>query len=135
MCIRDRPGAARAGSLRAVEGKELRAGCGQADFADRADGFRGVQRVAVGSLVGFVHDDPALAVAQGQLHRVGQTPPDAVLDDQTVNHEIDGVLLVLVQRGEIFHAVQPVSYTHLDVYKRQTPVWPRSASRSPSKKP
>ena len=106
------PGAARAGPLRAVEGKELRAGCGQADFADRADGFRGVQRVAVGSLVGLVHDDPALAVAQGQLHRVGQTPPDAVLDDQTVDHEIDGMLFVLVQRGDVFHAVQLAVHAH-----------------------
>ena len=106
------PGAARAGPLRAVEGKELRAGCGQADFADRADGFRGVQRVAVGSLVGLVHDDPALAVAQGQLHRVGQTPPDTVLDDQTVDHEIDGMLFVLVQRGDVFHAVQLAVHAH-----------------------
>ena len=49
---------------RAILGNELRS---------RLLGIAGLLD-AVGSLVGFVHDDPALAVAQGQLH---PSRPDA----------------------------------------------------------
>ena len=108
------PRAARTGPLRAVEGKKLRAGRGQADLADRADRFRGVQRVAFLSLVRLVDDDPAFPIAQGQFHRVGQPSPDAVLDHEAVDHQIDGVLLVLVQRGDIVHAVELAVHAYAD---------------------
>ena len=79
--------AAGAGPLRAVEGKELRAGRGQGDVAVRADRGGGMDDVPLPfGPVGQVDGQAALAVAQGQLHRIGQAAADAVLVDQAVHH-------------------------------------------------
>ena len=49
---------------------------------------------------------------QRRLHRVRQPPPRILLDRQPVHHHLDGVLLVLLQRGKLprlpaSHAVEP----------------------------
>ena len=38
-------------------------------------------------------------------------------------------------RGRVAHKAMPVSYTHLDVYKRQPPVWATRATRRPPPAP
>ena len=55
-----------------------------------------VARVLAGRLV---HDDAARTVAERQFHGVRKAGAHIVLDDKAVHHEVDGVLLVLVQRG------------------------------------
>ena len=96
------PRTARAGSLGAVEGKQLRAWRGQADAADRADGFRGMNGVGLFSrLVRFVHDKAPFAVAQGQFHRIGQAGAHTFPDRQAIHHQIEAVFLVFVQRRDV----------------------------------
>ena len=56
--------------------------------------------------VGQVDGQAAFAVAQGQLHGVGQAAADAVLVDQAVHHQVDAVLLVLVQGGHVVQGVE-----------------------------
>ncbi len=61
---------------------------------------------------GQVQHKPSLAMAQGQLHGVGQTPADALLVHQPVHHQIDGVLPVLFQRGDSIQRMEPAIDAH-----------------------
>ena len=105
--------AAGTGPLRAVEGKELRAGRGQGDMAVRTDRGGGMDDVPFPfGPVGQVDGQAAFAVAQGQLHGVGQAAADAVLVDPAVHHQVDAVLLVLVQGGHVVQGVEGAVHTH-----------------------
>ncbi len=46
-------------------------------------------------LVHEVDDDAAVGELEGGFHRVGQTLADTVLDHESVDHDLDGVLLLL----------------------------------------
>ncbi len=106
----------RASALWPVEGEQLRRGRGHAVVAFGTGGIRGVDDIR---LAGHADDDPALAPAQGQFHRVGQPGAHVVADHQTIHHQIDGVLLVLVQRGHFLNiqnarlfALRGYAYAH-----------------------
>ena len=102
-----------AGPLRAVEGKELRAGRGQGDVAVRTDRSGRMDDVPFPfGPVGQVDGQAAFAVAQGQLHGIGQAAADAVLVDQAVHHQIDAVLLVLVQGGHVVQRMEGAVHAH-----------------------
>ena len=57
------------------------------------------ERLAAGRaaflLVHEVDDDAAVGELEGGFHRVGQALADAVLDHESVDHDLDGVLLLL----------------------------------------
>ena len=74
--------------------------------AHRSGGMHGVCLLPCGGLVRLVQHKAALAIAQGQLNRIRQTPANALLVHQAVNHQINGVLLVLVQRGHIVQRIE-----------------------------
>ena len=57
-------------------------------------------RVVLGQVDEVEHDHAAGQAERG-LHRVGQPPPRGLLDRQPVHHHLDGVLLVLLQRGRL----------------------------------
>ena len=74
--------------------------------AHRSGGMHGVCILPCGGLVRLVQHKAALAITQGQLDRIRQTPPNALLVHQAVNHQVNGVLLVLVQRGHIVQRIK-----------------------------
>ena len=57
------------------------------------------ERLAAGRaaflLVHEVDDDAAVGELEGGFHRVGQALADTVLDHESVDHDLDGVLLLL----------------------------------------
>ena len=80
-------------------------------------------RVIVRQVDEVEHDHAARQAKRG-LHRVGQPPPRGRLDRKPVHHDLDGVLLVLLQRGRLagpglvqahHHAVHPGPGESLDL--------------------
>ena len=62
--------------------------------------------------VRFVQHETTFAVAQGQFHRVGQPTPDTLLVHQAVHHQVDAVLLVLVQGGHVVQGAKRAVHAH-----------------------
>ena len=108
--------ARRAGAVGRVEGEGARLDLVELELvAVRAGPLLGerLAAVRVGRVqVDVVGDDDALGEAQRRFDRVGEPLADAVLDDQTVDHHLDRVLLLL---GELDVVAQ---LAHLAVDER-----------------
>ena len=74
-------------------------------------------------------DDPGIAEAVG--HVPGVEFVSWNLDGPAPSERIDIVVRRVAQLGRALELPEPVSYTHLDVYKRQVPAAPTSASITP----
>ncbi len=108
------PGAVRAGSPRGVERERPWLQLLERQVVVQAGQVLGVHPLPVRVVFRQVHEveqHHAAGQRQRRLHRVGQPPPGVRLDRQPVHHHLDGVLLVLLQRGQPgavrAHAVQP----------------------------
>ena len=104
------------GPLGRVEGEELRGQARHGNLALRAGGERGHEGVAP-FFPGRVaadhgHDHALVAPVQGEFHGVGQPLADAVLDHEPVHHQLDGVLLVLLQVRHVVQGVQLPADAH-----------------------
>ena len=61
------------------------------------------------------HHEVAVSGGQGVLHRVGQAGADALPHDQTVHHDLDSVLLILVQLDLLGQIVDAPVHADADV--------------------
>ena len=112
---RAQPGAVRAGAPRGVERERARLELLERQVVVEAGQVLGVHPLPVRVVLGQVDEvedhHPAGQVQRG-LHRVGEPAPGRLLHVQPVDHNLDVVLLVLLQRGQVAraaaaHAVQP----------------------------
>jgi len=98
--------AGRAGAGRVVEGKHLRFQLADRVPADRA----GEARRKDGFLAGFAfhrrHQRDAVGQAQRGLEGLGQALLQVGTHLETVDHDLDGVLLLLVQLGQVVEFVE-----------------------------
>ncbi len=111
-------GAVRAGAPGRVERERARLQLIERQVVVEAGQVLGVHplpvRIVVGQVHEVEHDHPA-GQRQGRLHRVGQPAPGRVLHGQPVHDDLDVVLLVLLQRGQVT-GVRAVQAHHLAVH-------------------
>jgi hypothetical protein len=96
-------GAVRAGAPRRVEREGPRLQLLEGQVVVEAGQVLGVHplpvRVGLGQVHEVEHHDPT-GQAQRGLHRIGEPAPRRFLHRQPVHHHLDGVLFVLLQRGQ-----------------------------------
>jgi hypothetical protein len=109
-----------AGALRRVEGEEARLDLGDGEAADRAGEFLGEgdaagwgvvelhARLRLGAFdrVRGVEIDEAVGELQRGLEAVGEARLDPLADDDAVDHDLDVVLVLLVERGDFLDRVE-----------------------------
>ena len=74
--------------------------------------MHGIAMIFILGVIWFMNDESPVPVFQSQFDRIGEPSPDAFLDDQPVDHKIERMFFVLVQRGNFVDAVHPSVYAH-----------------------
>ena len=70
-------------------------------------------------MVNVVHRADAVAAAEQVADRSEHIVDDDGLGDQVVDAGLDGLFHILARNAGLNDLLEAVSYTHLDVYKRQ----------------